>query len=552
IISPITETREDEPVDSGPPRIVKPRTDEDPQAQSAQSKEQKKEQRKEKPQQKKNTVPVPDEEAEPQPIWQLPPIELLNENKGKDEIHQEDELVSRAAQLENALTNFNIQAKVTDINPGPIITRYDLRLAPGVKVGSIISLSNDLALAMKSSSIRIVAPIPGKAAVGVEIPNSNLALVSLRDILASDQFRSLDSKLALGLGKTTDGAVYCADLAAMPHLLIAGATGSGKSVCIHSIILSLLYKATPKDVKFLLIDPKRLELPVYNGLPHLFDPNASPEDVEVITNPKKASKALQQLIKVMESRYEKFAECSVRNIDGYNKLMDERGEPHEYYIIVIIDELADLMLIASRDVEESIQRLAQMARAVGIHLVLATQRPSVDVITGVIKANLSARIAFQVLSKVDSRVILDMQGAEDLLGRGDMLFLPSGEPKPFRLQGAFVSEKEVERLVKFYAQQGRPVYDADVKKTHEQASPFENEETFQNLLMALKLIRERRRVSQDLLKAHFGSSARATNILSLLEVKSFIRKPEGSNRWEIFFDKVEDFLDEHQEKITNS
>ncbi|MFH1379260.1 MAG: DNA translocase FtsK 4TM domain-containing protein [bacterium] len=480
-------------------------------------------------------------------VWTLPSIDLLNENKAKDAVHKEDELVSRAAQLENALTSFNIQAKVTDINPGPIITRYDLKLAPGVKVGSIISLSNDLALTMRSSSIRIVAPIPGKAAVGIEIPNSNTVMVSLRDILSSDKFKSVQSKIAMGLGKTTDGQVYCTDLIPMPHLLIAGATGSGKSVCIHSIILSILYKALPTEVKLVLIDPKRLELPIYNGLPHLYDPNASSDEVKVITNPKQASKTLEQLTKIMDDRYERFAKVSARNIDVYNQIMEKNGSNKEYYIVVIIDELADLMLIASRDVEESIQRLAQMARAVGIHLILATQRPSVDVITGVIKANLSARIALQVLSKVDSRVILDMQGAEDLLGRGDMLFLPSGEPKPSRLQGAYVTEKEVERVVSFYKNQGKPVYEDMLVKQTAIASTFGNEETFKNLYAALKLVKERKRVSQDLLKAHFGSSAKATNILSILEIKNFIRKPEGSNRWEIFFDQVDEFLESHSD-----
>lgn len=485
----------------------------------------------------------------PSQKWVLPPIDLLDHRTTKDAIHKEDELVSRAAQLENALNSFNIQAKVTDINPGPIITRYDLKLSPGVKVGSIISLSNDLALTMKSSSIRIVAPIPGKAAVGIEIPNSNIALVGLRDIIGSEQFRTVNSKITMGLGKMTDGQVYCTDLIPMPHLLIAGATGSGKSVCIHSIITSILYKALPSEVKLILIDPKRLELPVYNGLPHLYDPSTSDEDVKVITNSKQASKTLESLVKVMEGRYEKFAKVSVRNIETYNKVMEKKGEPKEYYIAMVIDELADLMLIASRDVEEAIQHLAQMSRAVGIHLILATQRPSVDVLTGVIKANFSARISFQVLSKVDSRVILDLQGAEDLLGRGDMLFLPPGEPKPVRLQGAFVSEKEVERVVDFYRKQGKPSYrDETVAKTTFTSS-FEDEESFEELIMALRLIKERRRVSQDLLKAHFGSSARATNILSLLEIKSFIRKPEGSNRWEILFDQVDSFLEENEKTV---
>jgi len=324
----------------------------------------------------------------------------------------EDELRGCADKLIKTLADFNISATIDSINPGPVITRYDIILAPGTKVNSIINLSNDIALTMKTESIRVLAPIPGKSAVGIEIPNPKQAIVGIKDIITSKKFTESKSLLNFALGKTTAGEPFCDDLAPMPHLLIAGSTGSGKSVCINSIIMSLLFRAKPDELKFLLIDPKRLELPIYENIPHLYVPGKKPENVSVITDAKEAANALKLLVKVMEHRYKAFAKKAVRNIDGYNELMTKEGGKKEYYIVVIIDELADLMLIASNDVEESIMRLAQMARAVGIHLVLATQRPSVNVITGVIKANLPARIAFQVLSKTDSRVILDVNGAE--------------------------------------------------------------------------------------------------------------------------------------------
>jgi S-DNA-T family DNA segregation ATPase FtsK/SpoIIIE len=348
-------------------------------------------------------------------------------------------------------------------------------------------------------------------------------------------------KLPIAVGKTVEGKSYVTDIVSMPHLLVAGATGSGKSVGIHSIIISLLYRCSPDKLKFLLIDPKRLELTVYNGIPHLYDPNKDPSNVEVITNAKEAAKSLTALVKVMEQRYEKFAKVGVRNIDGYNELMKSKNEQEEFYIVVVIDEFADLILTVPKEVEDSIQRLAQMARAVGIHLVLATQRPSVDVITGVIKANFSARMAFQVLSKTDSRVILDTIGAEELLGKGDMLFLPSGEPRPVRLQGSYVSEEEIRSIVNFIKSQGWKADYLSLVKTED--IPREKDvKEIQNLYKALLLIKERRRVSQDLLKAHFGSSSKASDILSLLEVKGFIYKPEGTNRWSINFDKVEEEL----------
>ncbi|MBL0350554.1 MAG: DNA translocase FtsK 4TM domain-containing protein [Elusimicrobia bacterium] len=480
--------------------------------------------------------------AAARPPYQLPPISLLSEPDNKGRQPAEDALVAKAKILEQTLANFGVEARTTDIHPGPVITRYDLEPAPGVKISSIVNLADDIALAMKATRVRVLAPIPGKGAVGVEIPNSESVIVSLKEIIADARFQNSVSPLTVALGKTSSGEPHVTDLAPMPHLLVAGATGAGKSVAIHTLIMSVLLRAKPDQVKFCLIDPKRLELPVYDGLPHLYDPRTGPDAAQVITLPKEAAKALQRMVKVMEYRYEIFARANVRNIEGYNEKRRAQGLPPEFYIIVVIDELADLMLISAKEVEDCIQRLAQMARAVGIHLVLATQRPSVDVITGVIKANLPARIALRVASQIDSRVILDGPGAESLVGKGDMLFLPAGAPQPIRLQGAFVSEKEVEAVVNFCKSQGGPDYVDIFAQIAAAESAQEDSETRQQLDEALRLVVERKRVSQDLLKAHFGSSARATNVLSLLEVKGFIFKPEGTNKWEIYFDKIDDYF----------
>lgn len=487
-------------------------------------------------------VPGPAPAVAPRPPYQLPPISLLSEPDNKGRQPAEDALVAKAKTLEQTLANFGVEARTTDIHPGPVITRYDLEPAPGVKISSIVNLADDIALAMKATRVRVLAPIPGKGAVGVEIPNSESVTVSLKEIIADGRFQNSVSPLTVALGKTSSGEPHVTDLAPMPHLLVAGATGAGKSVAIHTLIMSILLRAKPDQVKFCLIDPKRLELPVYDGLPHLYDPRTGPDAAQVITLPKEAAKALQRMVKVMEYRYEIFARANVRNIEGYNEKRRAQGLPPEFYIIVVIDELADLMLISAKEVEDCIQRLAQMARAVGIHLVLATQRPSVDVITGVIKANLPARIALRVASQIDSRVILDGPGAESLVGKGDMLFLPAGAPQPIRLQGAFVSEKEVEAVVNFCKSQGGPDYVDIFAQIAAAESAQEDSETRQQLDEALRLVVERKRVSQDLLKAHFGSSARATNVLSLLEVKGFIFKPEGTNKWEIYFDKIDDYF----------
>ncbi|MGA2090019.1 MAG: DNA translocase FtsK 4TM domain-containing protein [Endomicrobiales bacterium] len=474
--------------------------------------------------------------------YQLPPLEFLSVDVA-NKTHFRDRHLANAELLTRTLNDFNITAKVIEIIPGPVVTRYDMELAPGIKIQSVAALADNIALAMKAPSVRVVS-VSEKSAVGVEIPNEQSSTVGLRGILASNDFQQAKSLLTLALGKTTDGAPAVADLSGMPHLLIAGATGSGKSVGIHSLIISLLYRARPDELKFMLIDPKRVEMPIYHSLPHLYDPRKAPEQAGIITQAKDAAEALKKLGRVMELRYEKFAKEMVRNIEGYNEKMAEVGREKEFYIVVIIDELADIMISAPKDVEDSIQRLAQMARAVGIHLILATQRPSVNVITGVIKANFPSRIAFQTTSKVDSRVILDAVGADGLLGRGDMLFMPPGESRLTRLQGAFVSVKEAEKVVEFISKQNFPRWYEHLSAPTASTDGFDasDDKEIRELLESLTLVKERKRVSQDLLKAHFGSSSKATNLLSLLETKGFINKPEGTNRWSIYFDKIDQYL----------
>ncbi len=473
--------------------------------------------------------------------YTLPPVTLLREGSLNTQIN-ESELQERAEALRDALKSFRIDAVVQDIIPGPVITRYDIVLAPGTKMQSVMNIMDDISLAMKTAAIRI-EPVPEKSAVGIEIPNPKASMVSLRDIIDTKEFKDSKSLLTLAVGTKTDGSGYISNLAKMPHLLIAGATGSGKSVGVHNIILSILYKARPDEVKFMLIDPKRVEMTAYKQIPHLYNPCCMAEDADVITRPNEASDALKKLVKVMEERYEKYASNMVRNIEDYNAKMVAEGGDKDYYIIVIIDELADLMMVASKEIEDSIQRLAQMARAVGIHLILATQRPTVNVITGTIKANFPARQSFQTVSAVDSKVILDTIGAESLIGKGDMLFLPPSEPRPVRLQGAFVSSKEIEQVVKFIADQDFPkFYEPLVHEVSQAAAATAADKAEKDLIPALKLILERRRISQDLLKAQFGGSARASNILSVLEVRGFIHKPEGTNRWEINYNLVEDYL----------
>ena len=375
-------------------------------------------------------------------IYTYPDIALLDRLKSKGGFSK-DEVIEKGRIIENTMRNFGIETKVVAINRGPVITSYELKPAPGIKLSRIVGLSDNISMALASSDLRIEAPIPGKTVVGIEVPNKEKDAVGLKELIDSNEFKTINSDIPLTLGKDVEGNILISGMEDMPHLLIAGATGSGKSVCINSIITSIIYKSSPKDVKLMLIDPKVVELSVYNGIPHLL--------IDVVTNPKKAAFALNWAVDEMEKRYLAFADNHVRDLKGYNKKMVEEGREDEKLpkILIIVDELADLMMVASKEIEEYIARLAQKARAAGMHLILATQRPSVDVITGTIKANIPSRIAFAVASSVDSRTILDMGGAEKLLGKGDMLFYPSKYPKPKRIQGAFIGDNEVERVVDF-------------------------------------------------------------------------------------------------------
>ena len=404
-----------------------------------------------------------EQNEQPGQKYVIPPISLLKKGEGKkgDSAMQ---LKETAFRLQQTLQNFGVKVTITDISQGPSVTRYELQPEQGVKVSKIVGLSDDIKLNLAATDIRIEAPIPGKAAVGIEVPNKENSAVALRDLLESEEFKKFPSNICFAVGKDIGGQVVVADIAKMPHLLIAGATGSGKSVCINTIIMSILYKADPEDVKMIMIDPKVVELSVYNGIPHLMIP--------VVTDPKKASAALHWGVAEMTDRYKKFADMNVRDLKGYNKAVESGklspdGEPLQKMpqLVIIVDELADLMMVASNEVEESICRLAQLARAAGIHLIIATQRPSVDVITGLIKANMPSRVAFSVSSGVDSRTILDMNGAEKLLGKGDMLFYPQGYQKPARLQGAFVSDDEVSSIVDFLADKNpRTDYDNKIEQ----------------------------------------------------------------------------------------
>lgn len=493
----------------------------------------------------KSNVELP---VNPYENYILPDPDLLTVMERSSPPVSKEELYANGTHLEQTLEQFGVKAKVIDIHPGPVITRYDLSPAPGVRVQQIETLSNDIALAMKAQSLRVLAPVPGKAAVGIEISNSNPAVVFLKEMVLSTQYQKNSKPLPLAIGKTTEGDSCVTDLAAMPHLLIAGATGSGKSVCIHSIILSILFKFRPDEVKLMLIDPKRLELPGYAGIPHLYDPAEEPADVKVITQPKDVVVSLKKLIEVMDARYQEFAFMGVRNIEGYNEKARAKGVPQVAYLVVIIDELADLMITVGKEIEEMIQRLAQMARAVGIHLILATQRPSVDVITGVIKANLPSRIAFQVMSNTDSRVILDSQGAEDLLGKGDMLFLATGAPKPVRLQGAFVSEADVARVIQFIKEQNfKPSYLSN-KSAANGDSIVDSEENQELLIRAARVVKDAEKVSGDLLRADKEIGSRYDLAMILLKKKGLIEKPKDTNRWKIHFDLLDDYLAEADRK----
>ena len=411
---------------------------------------------------------IADKEQEIKKEYEIPPVSLLKKGsgvKGDSDSH----LRSTAKKLQETLHNFGVNVTVTNVSCGPSVTRYELQPEQGVKVSKIVSLTDDIKLNLAATDIRIEAPIPGKAAVGIEVPNATNSAVMLRELIQSEAFSTCRSKLAFAAGKDIAGQPVIADIARMPHLLIAGATGSGKSVCINTLIMSILYKASPEEVRLIMIDPKVVELSVYNGIPHLLIP--------VVTDPKKAAGALNWAVAEMTDRYNKFAEYNVRDLKGYNAKVDkikdieEEGKPEKMpQIVIIVDELADLMMVAPGEVEDAICRLAQLARAAGIHLIIATQRPSVNVITGLIKANMPSRIAFSVSSGVDSRTIIDMNGAEKLLGKGDMLFYPQGYQKPARVQGAFVSDQEVGAVVKFLSEQNPAhVYSQEIQDKIEAA-----------------------------------------------------------------------------------
>jgi S-DNA-T family DNA segregation ATPase FtsK/SpoIIIE len=461
--------------------------------------------------------------------YALPGLDLLDSPPPIEERKIREDFDANSRILEETLKDFDIEAKVVAFNKGPVITRYELEPAPGVKLHRITSLSDNIALAMKAQSVRIVAPIPGKGTIGVEVPNSASTLVFLKDILNSKEYKSHKSKLKLALGKDIAGAPVIADLATMPHLLIAGATGSGKTVCVNSLVMSLLYNMTPDELKFIMVDPKRVELAVFNDLPHLLSP--------VVTEPKKVASALDWIVNEMDSRYELFAKSGVRNIDLYNEKFKERLP----YIIIIIDELADLMMVAQADVESAITRLAQLSRAVGIHIILATQRPSVDVITGVIKANFPARISFKVASKVDSRTVLDMNGADKLLGRGDMLFVEPGASRPIRAQGSLISDKEIERIVAFIGSQRAPEYAEGILEAQKRQTfkKFEKDEVYEE---AVKVILETRQASVSMLQRRLGLGyTRAARLIDMMEDEGLVGPYQGSKPRDILV-SLEEYL----------
>ncbi|WP_059170167.1 DNA translocase FtsK [Bacillus sp. FJAT-27445] len=457
--------------------------------------------------------------------YELPPLSLLTLPRKADQSGEYELIHANAAKLERTFHSFGVKARVTQVHLGPAVTKYEVHPDVGVKVSKIVSLNDDLALALAAKDIRIEAPIPGKSAIGIEVPNSEVSMVGLREVLEATQNDRPDSKLLIGLGRDITGEAVLAELNKMPHLLVAGATGSGKSVCINGIIVSILMRAKPHEVKLMMIDPKMVELNVYNGVPHLLAP--------VVTDPKKASQALKKVVNEMERRYELFSFTGTRNIEGYNEhvgrhnMEEDDKQPLLPYIVVIVDELADLMMVASSDVEDSITRLAQMARAAGIHLIIATQRPSVDVITGVIKANIPSRIAFAVSSQTDSRTILDMGGAEKLLGRGDMLFLPVGASKPIRVQGAFLSDNEVEDTVEFVISQQKAQYQEEMIPDDIQEVTGEvDDELYQE---AVDLIVEMQTASVSMLQRRFRVGyTRAARLIDEMEARGVVGPYEGS------------------------
>ena len=472
--------------------------------------------------------------------YEYPPLELLSKASKKAIKGGAKLLTDTATKLQKTLYSFGVSAKVENVSVGPAITRYELKPAEGVRVSKIANLADDIALNLAAETIRIEAPIPGKQAVGIEVPNKEKESVHLREVLESDEFKNNKSKLTVALGRDVAGEIELADIAKMPHVLIAGATGSGKSVCINTIISSIIYNAKPSEVKLVMVDPKVVELSVYNGIPHLLIP--------VVTDPKKAAGALAWAVQEMDDRYNKFATKGVRDLKGYNKAIEKEGGIAKLpQIVIIVDELADLMMVAAKDVEEAICRLAQKARAAGMHLVIATQRPSVDVITGLIKANVPSRIAFAVSSQVDSRTILDTVGAEKLLGKGDMLYFPSGAPKPIRVQGAFVSDDEVEKIVAFIKKNGTAKYSEDILESIENNNKSdkelaqeqaEDDEVDPFLNDAIETVVETGQASTSFIQRRFKVGyARAGRIIDQMEERGIISGYQGSKPREVLMSK---------------
>ncbi|MCI8383510.1 MAG: DNA translocase FtsK [Clostridia bacterium] len=472
--------------------------------------------------------------------YEYPPLEILGKPSKKSLKGGAKALTDTATKLQKTLHSFGVSAKVENVSVGPAITRYELKPAEGVRVSKIANLADDIALNLAAETIRIEAPIPGKQAVGIEVPNAEREAVHLREVLDSDVFRDNESKLAIALGKDVAGNVQLADISKMPHILIAGSTGSGKSVCINTIITSIIYHAKPSEVKFVMVDPKVVELSVYNGIPHLLIP--------VVTDPRKAAGALAWAVQEMDNRYNLFAEKGVRDLKGYNKAIEKEEDLGQLpQIVIIVDELADLMMVAKNDVEDAICRLAQKARAAGMHLVIATQRPSVDVITGLIKANVPSRIAFAVSSQVDSRTILDSVGAEKLLGKGDMLYFPSGAPKPSRVQGAFVTDEEVEKIVDFVKSNGTATYSEDILESIENGNKTdkeiatessEDDETDPFLMEAIQTVVETGQASTSFIQRRFKVGyARAGRIIDQMEERGVISGYQGSKPREVLMTK---------------
>jgi len=506
---------------------------------------------------------------EPTGTYHPPTLNLLDHEGEEAPPIDREALMMNARRLEKKLKDFGVDGEVSEVKPGPVVTMYEFAPAPGVKVNKIAGLADDLAMALQALSIRIVAPIPGRGVVGIEIPNKDRETVYLKEIFQAPEFQKSGGKLPMALGKDIFGHTVASDLAKMPHLLVAGSTGSGKSVSVNTMILSLLYRATPQDVRLIMVDPKMLELSIYEGIPHLLLP--------VVTDPKKASLALAWAVREMERRYKLMADKGVRNIDGYNKkiakeekeaeklrakgqLVVEEAAPldpdapipepeeelehgHLPYIVVIVDELADLMMVAGREIEESVARLAQMARAAGIHLILATQRPSVDVITGLIKANFPTRISFKVFSRTDSRTILDSMGAESLLGMGDMLFLPPGSGVLQRVHGAFVSELEVQRVVDFLKKQGDPQYDKSILEapSSSEGGGLEDDEYDEKWDEALAIISETRQASISMLQRRLRLGYnRAARMIEKMEQEGIVGPSDGTSRpREVFIGRVD-------------